>query len=175
MDEEIYKPSVRLYIMELVIGLLLCIVIIGIPIIIGITIRQFRTSLTLKKNGLEFKKGLINVQHKEIGYDKINSVETTISIVGKYLGFGTIQVYTGNDRDKLMFTGVNHVTELRQKLETKRRVLKLNIASSGVSSTHAQRHTTVSVADELTKLASLKKQGILTQEEFDKKKAQLLG
>ncbi len=32
-----------------------------------------------------------------------------------------------------------------------------------------------SVADELTKLASLKEQGILTQEEFDKKKRELLG
>lgn len=32
-----------------------------------------------------------------------------------------------------------------------------------------------SVADELTKLASLKEQGILTQEEFDAKKKQLLG
>lgn len=32
----------------------------------------------------------------------------------------------------------------------------------------------VSVADELTKLAKLKEDGILTQEEFDKKKAELL-
>lgn len=32
-----------------------------------------------------------------------------------------------------------------------------------------------SVADELTKLAKLKEQGILTQDEFDKKKAELLG
>jgi len=81
-----------------------------------------------------------------------------VGFVGKYLGYGTIQIYTGNDRDKLIFTGVNHATELKQKLEAKRVALKPN-----------------SIVDELTKLASLKKQGILTQEEFDKKKAQLLG
>jgi hypothetical protein len=37
-----------------------------------------------------------------------------------------------------------------------------------------QTQASVSVADELTKLAQLKEQGVITQEEFDNKKAQLL-
>jgi hypothetical protein len=43
------------------------------------------------------------------------------------------------------------------------------VASSVTSQPHG------SVADELTKLANLKEQGVITQAEFDNKKAQLLG
>ena len=59
--------------------------------------------------------------------------------------------------------------------------LKANLSNvtlqvvQGKSQATTQNETQSSVADELTKLASLKQQGILTQEEFDKKKAQLLG
>lgn len=120
MSEDVYKPSVALYICWVVIGLLLCVILIGFLILIFMTIRQFRTTLTLKQNGLEFKKGLFNVEHKEISYNKINSVQTKIDIFGNMLGYGTIKIYTGNDQDKLIFAGVSRITDLKQKLEAKR-------------------------------------------------------
>lgn len=46
-----------------------------------------------------------------------------------------------------------------------------NVASKSATQQSAQ----LSVADELTKLAKLKEQGIITQDEFDKKKTELLG
>jgi len=54
-------------------------------------------------------------------------------------------------------------------------VIVQKIALPASANTNTQAQLTGSVADELTKLAALKQQGIITQEEFDKKKTQLLG
>lgn len=53
-------------------------------------------------------------------------------------------------------------------------VITQKIALPKTSNAPTQSHLTGSVADELTKLASLKQQGTITQAEFEKKKAQLL-
>lgn len=62
--------------------------------------------------------------------------------------------------------------ELKTKLA---KVISL-VKQAGVSSSNAQpaQSQQMSVADELAKLAKLKEQGVITQDEFDKKKTDLL-
>lgn len=62
------------------------------------------------------------------------------------------------------------------ELKTKLAKVISFVKQAGVSSNKAQitQSQQVSVADELAKLAKLKEQGVISQDEFDKKKAELL-
>jgi hypothetical protein len=74
---------------------------------------------------------------------------------------------TTNDGQQAVF----HVAD-KSHMEVRPQILQ-KIGLSG--SVAARPQQAGSVADELTKLASLKEQGVITLEEFDAKKAQLLG
>lgn len=65
--------------------------------------------------------------------------------------------------------------EHKQKVAELKAKLNKALVNYKSKPTTAQADGNNSVADELTKLASLKEQGILTQAEFDKKKSELLG
>ena len=62
-------------------------------------------------------------------------------------------------------------------MELKARFSKVvsHLKKGNVAATPTPSAPQGSVADELTKLAKLKAQGIITQAEFDKKKSELLG
>lgn len=83
----------------------------------------------------------------------------------------TIELSDG--QEVIFFVDKKSPMELRTKLA---KVIS-SVKQAGVAAqTQASKQASQgSVADELTKLANLKEQGILTQEEFDKKKAELLG
>lgn len=82
----------------------------------------------------------------------------------------TIELSDG--QEAIFFIDKKSPMELRTKLA---QVIS-QVKQAGVSSqAQANQTGSGSIADELTKLASLKEQGILTQAEFDKKKSELLG
>lgn len=81
----------------------------------------------------------------------------------------TIELADG--QEVIFFIDKKSPMELRTKLA---KVIS-KVKQAGVVAQVSQQSSQGSVADELTKLAKLKEQGVLTQEEFDKKKSELLG
>lgn len=84
-----------------------------------------------------------------------------------------LTVELSDGQEVIFFVDNNSPMELKTKLA---KVIS-SVKQSGVASTHNQiaQNQQSSVADELTKLAKLKEQGVITQDEFDKKKTELLG
>lgn len=153
------------------VSLMFCFLLIGIPILIGVIVWYKFSSVTVGDNSVVFKKGWLNTTQKQIPYDKINAVDVSIDLFGKYMGYGTVRILTGNDIEGIRFQGIDRPNELKQQIEA--HLSQSRPGQKAASSyANAPQH---SVADELTKLSELKKQGIITQDEFDKKKAQLLG
>ena len=110
-------------------------------------------------------KIMLNLLVEEFAYDKITSVQMD----GGFLSNDIIITFGGS---KVKFTGLvkAQCTELTNYI--KEQVNK-------PKSTGAVVHQTVNVPtdpmDQIAKLAKLKEQGILTEEEFTAKKKQLLG
>jgi hypothetical protein len=81
-------------------------------------------------------------------------------------------VFALSDGQEVMF----HIKDKSpMELKAKLSGVVSRIKQGQPTATPSSSTTQGSIADEITKLATLKQQGILTQEEFDKKKAQLLG
>jgi uncharacterized membrane protein YdbT with pleckstrin-like domain len=169
-ESNVFRMSKKLFYIDVVSSIILFIVIIGIPILIAFIIRYLFMSITVGDNSVEFKKGWLNTTHRQIPYDKINSVDVKIGLMGRFLGYGDVRVFTGNDVEGIKFQGIENPHELRRQIEAHAARTKTGGNVAAISKNTPSNN----VANELTKLAKLKQQGILTQEEFDKKKAQLL-
>jgi uncharacterized membrane protein YdbT with pleckstrin-like domain len=134
-------------------------------------------------------KGTINKQVTDSALEKVNDVELRQSVVGRFLGYGTVQIITGSD------IGINSFHRISRPLRFKREMLN---AKEGLHETaqperpaeasqtspvadavealalEPETETMTSIPDLIAELAELRQQGIITEEEFESKKKELL-
>lgn len=134
-------------------------------------------------------KGTINKQVTDSALEKVNDVELKQSVVGRLLGYGTVQIITGSD------IGINSFHRISRPLRFKREMLNakegLHEASQPDRPAEAAQPsspadeveapalepdvgTTASIPNLIVELAELRQQGIITEEEFESKKKDLL-
>lgn len=123
-------------------------------------------------------RGIFNKDALDSSLEKINDVELHQSWVGRLFDFGDIEIITGSD------SGVNAFRRIENPLEFKRAMMEakseysrgygyLDQASVAAYISPAQRGGD-DIETTLRKLADLRDQGILSQEEFERKKRDLL-
>lgn len=166
--DRVYRPNKYLFYLYLVIGIMLLIVFIGIPIIVSAILWYKFSYVTVGTQGVEMRKGWLNVTHKQVPYAKINTVEVYVSLIDRIFKTGQIKIFTGNDIQGIVFYGIDNPKEMKQLIESR------SEQSQPTTVQPAQFHD-ASAADELAKYAALRDKGIISQEEFDTKKRQLLG
>lgn len=134
-------------------------------------------------------RGTINKQVSDSALEKVNDVELRQSVVGRMLGYGTVQIITGSD------IGVNMFRRISGPLRFKRAMLNakegLHEASPPVKPAEApppsrtadtveatdpepDAEAASGIPDLIAELAELHEQGILSEEEFEAKKRELL-
>ncbi|HUD11911.1 MAG TPA: PH domain-containing protein [Candidatus Saccharimonadia bacterium] len=129
--------------------------------------------VTLNDTGLTYVQGIISHRSETVPYDKINSVNVQQGPLENVLGYGTVVIVTGNDDEPITLVDIEKPHELRSD------IVQMMEATAAHHQTSTQQATPQAPAqtpeDELVKLSALKDQGIITQQEFDLKKKQLLG
>jgi hypothetical protein len=134
-------------------------------------------------------KGTINKHVRDSALEKVNDVDMKQSIVGRILGYGTLQIITGSD------VGINMLYRIANPVRFKRTMLNAKEALSGVPSPAKTEETTERVApaqasqpvasessqpsessitDLIVELAELRQKGLISEEEFQTKKKELL-
>jgi hypothetical protein len=134
-------------------------------------------------------KGTINKQVSDSALEKVNDVELRQSVVGRMLGYGTVQIITGSD------IGVNMFRRIAGPLRFKRAMLNAKeglheqsppaksaeelpssaTADAGeATAPEPDADATSGIPELIAELAELHEQGILSDEEFESKKAELL-
>ncbi|HSR29898.1 MAG TPA: PH domain-containing protein [Anaerolineae bacterium] len=134
-------------------------------------------------------KGIINKQVSDSALEKVNDVKLRQSVVGRVLGYGTVQIITGSD------IGVNRFHRIFNPVRFKREMLNAKealhtpsipsrpeetspesppIAAVGSGEPKSEAEATSDIPDLLVELAELHQKGIITEEEFQSKKQQLL-
>jgi uncharacterized membrane protein YdbT with pleckstrin-like domain len=126
--------------------------------------------VTLDDTGLRYIQGIISKRSETVPYDKINSVNVDQGPLQKALDYGTVIVVTGNDDEPITLVDIENPEGLRTDIMT-----MMETVASRANSTASPAPVAQSPEDEIVKLASLRDQGIITQEDFDLKKKQLLG
>lgn len=106
------------------------------------------------------KKGLVRASVEDIPYDKMSSLEYDQGVL-----FGSIKFYASGNRV--------HIDKI-QKARVRPFAEGLRARITGAQ-THASAQAPMTAIDQVKQLAELRDQGIITAEEFDAKKKQLLG
>ena len=123
-----------------------------------IAITTERLIYVVKENALFFK----NLVTKSVSLDFVSDVTKTVL---KGYGFGNIEFDCRNEK-------FNYIVSLGS---LDKMYADINNAIDNSHSKNSQANSTISSADELKKFKELLDAGIITQEEFDAKKKQLLG
>ena len=144
------------------------VVAISSIILVFMTLMYIFTSVTVNDIGVDYKSGWLNITKKHIPFDKINTVDVVISLAGRALDYGRIRIFTGNDVESIMFNAIDHPNELKSLIEAQ--INKMDQAQLEKSEPEE-----VDCADEIAKLDKLRDEGVLTDDEFEAKKHDLLG
>jgi uncharacterized membrane protein YdbT with pleckstrin-like domain len=147
---------------------------IGLIPLVYHVIKYFRQELVLTQKGLILKKGLIAVQTIEIPYTKINSVSTKKGMFGSLFGYGDILILSGNDLKGEVFSGIQEPVAVKEEILNRSHLIETGGIHNNSQISQQTENVQMSSYAELEELAKLKEKGIVTEEEFEMKKKQLL-
>jgi len=115
-------------------------------------------------------EGVFNKQVTDSSLEKVNDVVLEQSVLGRVLGYGDIHIITGSD------IGVNHFERIHHPVRFKQSMLnaKTDLHTSAGRAPEATRSLEDDVFAAIERLAELRQRGLITEEEFERKKAELL-
>jgi hypothetical protein len=121
-------------------------------------------------------RGIINKHIRDSALEKVNDVELDQSVIGRLLGYGTVQIITGSDIGVNMFRRISNPVRFKREMLNAKENLHLEerpdpvevLPEAGPPSKRSN------ITDLLVELAELRQRGILSEEEFQRKKQELL-
>jgi hypothetical protein len=114
--------------------------------------------------------GVFNKNVTDSSLDKVNDVKLTQSFLGRMLGYGNIEILTASE------LGVNMFMHIGKPIQYKAAMInaKEKLEHAPVPAAPAPSRPAPNLADLLTQLDTLRQHGVLTEEEFQAKKSDLL-
>lgn len=119
-------------------------------------------------------KGTINKHISDSALEKVNDVHMTQSIIGRLLRYGTVEIITGADVGVNMFRRIsNPVRFKREMLNAKEQVHDSPAVATRVPEVPSSA-ADADIPDLIAELDELRRKGIITEQEFQTKKQELL-
>ena len=111
--------------------------------------------------------GVFNKDVTDSSLEKVNDVKLEQSFWGRLLDYGDIEILTASD------LGANKFNQIGRPIQFKTAMLNAK-EKLEQGQTNGGRGSEPDIVDLIAQLDNLRKQGVLTEEEFQQKKAQLL-
>jgi len=123
--------------------------------------------------------GVFSNNTKESPLDKINNVSYNQSFLGKIFGYGNVQIQTAAEIGSTTYSDVENPKELKDTIthmqeEYKQYQIKNQATELASAIIAGQKNNKTDIAAELEKLYELKQKGILTDDEYNTRKAKIL-
>ncbi|MDR3223539.1 MAG: PH domain-containing protein [Methanobrevibacter sp.] len=106
-DEMLINLLQNIHINEVVSIIILVSIFILILWIVWILIKWIKTEYILTDSRIILKRGVINLKTDNIMYSHIQDVRLSQGIFGKIFSVGTIEIYTGYNKESLKFANMN--------------------------------------------------------------------
>ncbi len=138
------------------------------------------THFVLTTDRLITRSGVIAKQSKEIPLERINDVAFSQSILDRLLGAGDLLIESAGERGQGRIQNVRHPERVQLMIyeESEKNNNRMQThavrASMGREGTPTHPMMEPSIPEQLEALARLRDQGVITDEEFEAKKADLL-
>ncbi len=130
--------------------------------------RWVTTDFVLTTDRLIYRKGVVSRQGKEIPLERLNDVSYHQSLVQRFLGAGDLLVESGGERGQSQFGSFAHPQDTQNEIHR-----AIEAAAARDADRSAGRRE-LSPLEQLEKLEELRQRGVISQAEFDLKKAKLL-
>lgn len=132
----------------------------------GLDILRWRfTEFVLTNERLISRSGVIAKRTKEIPLERINDVTTSQTVLDRILGSGDITLESAGE------FGQNTFDDIADPTAVQKEIYRAAEARKGLRRSAPPR----AIADEIAKLADLRAGGVLSTEEFEAQKRELLG
>lgn len=123
--------------------------------------------------------GVFSNNSKESPLEKINNVAYSQSFGGKMFGYGNVQIQTAAEIGSTTYVAVENPKELKDTIthmqeEYKQCQITKQATELAKAIVIGHQNNTPDVSSELEKLHNLKEKGILTEEEYNNRKAKIL-
>jgi len=130
--------------------------------------RWATTSLVLTNHRLVHRSGVVAKSGREIPLDHINDISYRQTIFERMIGAGDVVVESAGKESQEVFEDLPKPGRIQNEIYR-----QIEAGKNRMADRMAGRHE-LSLPEQLEKLDELRRRGVLTQAEFDSKKAQLL-
>jgi uncharacterized membrane protein YdbT with pleckstrin-like domain len=126
------------------------------------------TNFVVTTDRLIYRSGVLAKKGKEIPLERLNDISFNQSIWERMLGSGDLLIESGGERGQQAFTDIRRPALVQNEIYR-----QIELAQGRDADRMAGRRE-LSIPEQIDKLDELRTRGVLSQAEFDAKKAQLL-
>ena len=137
-------------------------------------LKWMSTNFVVTTDRLVYRYGVIAKHGKEIPLERLNDITFHQSIFERMIGAGDLLIESGGERGQQSFSNVMRPAEVQNEIYRQIELAQQRDADRLHGVREAQPQSGGSVIDQLDKLDQLRQRGVISQAEFDAKKAQLL-
>jgi uncharacterized membrane protein YdbT with pleckstrin-like domain len=128
----------------------------------------FFTNFVVTTDRLIYRTGVLAKHGREIPLDRVNDITFNQRIFERLLGAGDLIIESAGERGQQMFT------DIPQPMKVQNEVYRQMEALQARDAERIAGRRELSIPEQLEKLDELRQRGVISQGEFDAKKAQLL-
>jgi uncharacterized membrane protein YdbT with pleckstrin-like domain len=129
-------------------------------------LKWFTTDFVLTNDRLITRSGVLGRQTREIPLERINDLACHQGLFERLIGAGDLMVESGGERGQEKFSNVAHPFDVQNTIH--RTIEAIQAGSSG------PRASGDSIPEQIEKLDELRQRGVISEAEFQDKKAKLL-
>jgi uncharacterized membrane protein YdbT with pleckstrin-like domain len=143
-------------------------------------LRWITTNFVVTTDRLIYRHGVLSKHGIEIPLDRVNTVFFRQSIFERLVGAGDLIIESASETGRQRFSNVRKPSavqnEIYRQIEANenRKYDRVGVSAAAGTSAAQRADDTQSIAAQIRELDALRKQGLLTEEEFARKKQQLL-
>lgn len=154
----------------------LAILAIGVVLMVWFLARYAKWSTTnfvVTTDRLIHRSGVIAKHGKEIPLERLNDISFHQSIFERLIGAGDLMIESGGERGQQTFSDIRKPAVVQNVIYREIERAQARDADRAAGA-HRAAAAAVSIPDQLDRLDDLRRRGVITQAEFDAKKAKLL-
>ncbi len=118
--------------------------------------------------------GIINKSVIDLSLEKVNDIKMDQSALGRMFGYGDIEILTASELGVNLFKKIDNPVKFKSALINAKALLEQPIDVAPEIKPETKEVTKQDIPEMIRKLAELRSQGIITETEFQQKKADLL-
>ncbi|MBI4670446.1 MAG: PH domain-containing protein [Chloroflexi bacterium] len=117
--------------------------------------------------------GVINKNVIDSSLEKVNDVRMTQSVIGRLLNYGDVEILTASELGTNMFRRIGNPIKFKTAMLNEKEKLGFGETPAGAPAP-ASAPTPTQVPALIASLNAMRQEGLITEEEYQKKKAELL-